>query len=434
VCSPALKLLFLLSWAAPLVAAPHRLRSSSSPLDRVVPSEWASTITGTVNGTVAFGGLTHKSAAQQAVLVASASGHAKLWRADLLSTFEFPTGAAVEPTTCEREQLFSSEILLLLDFLLAPGTVLQSNATIRGRACDIWFNPFGGSYGKFVCLESVPGLTYQRPVRYWLKLAALDFVVDFEADFKELPAIPQTVFAVPAACPQPKMTQLPPLGLVDSFESGALAPFWMPPLAKYYTYEPEHITVRQGPARKGTHAAHVVVQPGDVRNGPTERDELDLPMLLVGGRELYYSWSFLLAEGFGFSDNRIVLSQWKQSSLFTQSPVIALRLKEHMLQMTVRNLTLEEADDDEVRFTLTNETRLGHWYDVTFGFAFSHSSDGFVKVWLDGREVATFTGPTMSRADQGYFDFHFGVYRDLWKANQTVLLDEFRVADERPSA
>ena len=46
-----------------------------------------------------------------------------------------------------------------------------------------------------------------------------------------------------------------------------------------------------------------------MRNAGTERDELDLPMLRLGGRELYYSWRFMLNKDFGFSSNRIVLGQ-----------------------------------------------------------------------------------------------------------------------------
>jgi hypothetical protein len=424
--------LALLSWAALPFAAPHPHSSSSLP-PRVVPSEWTATLTGTVNGTAVFAGLTHKSSARQAVLLSSPGGNSTLWRADLLSIFHIAS-AASRLAACQREQLFSSEILLLFDFLHAPGTILQGSAVIRGRACNIWFSPFGGPYGKFACLESVAGLPYQRPVRYWLKLEALDFVVDFETDFKQHAHPPQALFAVPAACPRPNVSQPLPLGLHDGFEGDRVAAFWMPPLAKYYTYEPGHISVRRGPSRRGTRAARVCVRPGDVRNAHTERDELDLPMLLVGGRELYYSWSFYLAEDVGVSGNRIVLAHWKQSALFTQSPVFSLRLKRERLVLRVRNVTLEKPDDDDVEFTILDGARRGQWYDVTYGVLFSHEADGFVRVWLDGTEAATFTGPTMSRADDGYFDFHFGVNRDEWNATQTVLLDEFRVEEQPPNA
>ena len=135
----------------------------------------------------------------------------------------------------------------------------------------------------------------------------------------------------------------------------------------------------------------------------------------------------MLSKDFGFSSNRIVLGQWKQSSLFTQSPVIALRLKNKKLVFSIRNVTLELSDDDELMFDLVETMQLGKWYDVQFGILFSHGDDGFVRVWINGTESGLYQGPTMSMADPGYFDFHFGVYRDRISKNQTLLLDRFWV-------
>ena len=111
----------------------------------------------------------------------------------------------------------------------------------------MWVSPFAKNtpWGKFVCLETSISLAYQRPVRFWLKLPALDFVVDFEEDFKAAGNIPSSVFAVPTNCPTqpaPATPQPLPIGLSDSFDQDQVASFWMPPLKKYYTYEPGHIT------------------------------------------------------------------------------------------------------------------------------------------------------------------------------------------------
>ena len=424
--------MFLLLLALPVFTLSH-----ATP-QRIVPAEWRSTLTGTVNSTVVFQGTAFKSAAQQSVLLRNGTSNqpsstSTLWRNDLLSIFHVAPSASIKtPTSCTRTQLYESELLLLLDFLLAPGTVHQGVTTINNRQCDVWVSPFAKDtpWGKFVCLETSISLAYQRPVRFWLKLPALDFVVDFEEDFKAAGNIPSSVFAVPTNCPTqpaPATPQPLPIGLSDSFDQDQVASFWMPPLKKYYTYEPGHITLSRN-GTTGTRAARVSVQPGDVRNGNTERDELDLPMLRLGGRELYYSWRFMLGEDFGVSRNRIVIGQWKQSALFTQSPVISLRVKEQRLVLGVRNLTLGLSDNDRLEFTLEEVLDVGEWYDVKFGIMFSHGRDGFVKVWVNGREAATFLGPTMSTADEGYFDFHFGVYRNVWNVTQTLLLDGFVVS------
>jgi hypothetical protein len=406
-----------------LVTTPSSCAQTPTP-PRIVPLEWKSTITATLNSTVILHGYTYKSAAHQAVHVTHSTNEATLLRTDLLSTFQSST------STCNCSQLYNSEFLNLLDFLLAPGTVFNGSTTINGRTCDVWVSPFKANttWGKHVCLESAPRMyMYQRPVRYWLTLPALTFMVDFENDFTAAGVIPNRVFDIPKNCPQPNNTEHLPVGLADSFEESQVQRFWMPPLKKYYTYMPGHITVEKGLARVGSQAARVNVQPGDVRNAGTERDELDIPMLLLGERELYYSWSFLLSKDFGFSSNRIVLGQWKQSSLFTQSPVIALRLKNKKLVFSIRNVTLELSDDDEIMFDLVETMQLGKWYDVKFGILFSHGNDGFVRVWINGTESGFYQGPTMSMADPGYFDFHFGVYRDGIRKNQTLLLDNFQV-------
>ena len=185
--------------------------SCSSTLQRIVPAEWQSTITGTINSTIVFQGNAFKSASQQTVLLhnggggnisnsssSSSSSSSSLWRVDLLSFYSVVREAAaassiqnnatssMQASTCTRSQLYNSEILLLFDFLLAPGTIHQGRTTINNRQCDIWVSPFALNtpWGKFVCLETSRTLAYQRPVRYWLKLPALDFVVDFENDFQ----------------------------------------------------------------------------------------------------------------------------------------------------------------------------------------------------------------------------------------------------------
>ena len=73
---------------------------------------------------------------------------------------------------------------------------------------------------------------------------------------------PRKMFAVPSNCPQPDLTKPSlPLGLSDNFDKNHVATFWMPPLKKYYTYVPGHITIVNRAA--ATSSALVTVQPGD---------------------------------------------------------------------------------------------------------------------------------------------------------------------------
>ena len=202
---------------------------SSTLPQRIVPAEWQSTITGTINSTIVFQGNAFKSASQQTVLLhnsggnssnssnsssSSSSSSSSLWRVDLLSFYSVVREAAAassiqnnatsstQASTCTRSQLYNSEILLLFDFLLAPGTIHQGRTTINNRQCDIWVSPFALNtpWGKFVCLETSRTLAYQRPVRYWFKLPALDFVVDFENDFQGIESTSRRHFVFCFSC------------------------------------------------------------------------------------------------------------------------------------------------------------------------------------------------------------------------------------------
>ena len=49
----------------------------------------------------------------------------------------------------------------------------------------------------------------------------------------------------------------------------------------------------------------------------------------------------------------------------------------------------------------------GRWYSWRIQLKWSSGSDGFLKWWLDGQQLANWTGPTMNVGDSPYLQFGF---------------------------
>jgi hypothetical protein len=52
----------------------------------------------------------------------------------------------------------------------------------------------------------------------------------------------------------------------------------------------------------------------------------------------------------------------------------------------------------------------GHWYRRVMNLKFNESSAGFIKVWIDGRQIVDYHGET-GNADTQYYYWKFGIYR-----------------------
>ena len=73
---------------------------------------------------------------------------------------------------------------------------------------------------------------------------------------------------------------------------------------------------------------------------------------------------------------------------------------------------------------------LGNWNDILINVNWSHKDDGFFKVWLNGKQVYSFAGPTKTKAE---VYFKFGIYRGKVysgdaEGTHIVYYDEIRYA------
>ncbi len=241
----------------------------------------------------------------------------------------------------------------------------------------------------------------------------------------------------PATAPiRPPSTGVPgpargdtPLRLADGFESGSLAPFWLPGNYGTGLYAPGAVVVCRDHARGGTRSARITVREGDVEQRgddgrAVERAELDSGHLPLLGRDAWYGFSLLLPPDFPIVDNRLVLASWKQSDV-EGSPLIGQRFRDGRHSVTIRP---PGAAGSGKSYPLP-DIRLGRWVDMVYHVRYSFAEDGCIEVWMDGNRVVSYKGPTASRAGADRFYNKVGLYRDRWKQPMTMYVDNYTLGD-----
>lgn len=187
------------------------------------------------------------------------------------------------------------------------------------------------------------------------------------------------------------------------------------------------MTIQDRVVRSGKYAACITVREGDIeqqgKRRKTERAELDSGKLSVLGKEVWYGFSFLLPKGFPIVDNRLVMGQWKKSKL-PGSPMIAQRFRKGEFFITIRNEHgLERFDVGRLEMEV--------WYDMIYSIRFTTESDGHVRVWMNGKRILDYHGPTALTPGIDRFYNKFGLYRDRWPEPMTVYFDNYTVGTGR---
>jgi hypothetical protein len=68
----------------------------------------------------------------------------------------------------------------------------------------------------------------------------------------------------------------------------------------------------------------------------------------------------------------------------------------------------------------------GVWHDFVYHIKWSHKDDGFVEMWLDGKQVANYKGPVGYNDSQGPY-FKYGLYIiPSVKSKYVIYFDEYR--------
>merc|ERR1711964_629379 len=168
------------------------------------------------------------------------------------------------------------------------------------------------------------------------------------------------------------------------------------------------------PVRSGNQSIRFEVRPGDCGHNEdwndcdTDRERHELTGKRMSGGEWWYSWSIYLPKDFiNVHPTKVCLGQFHQE-------------KGHVVWM-FQNQSFSTAggywvDDQVPGYTrkltqiLSQDEMIEKWNDILVNVKWSKKDDGFFKVWLNGKQVYSFAGPTKTKA-QVYFKF--GIYRSF---------------------
>lgn len=213
----------------------------------------------------------------------------------------------------------------------------------------------------------------------------------------------------------------------DSFEGNRINPYWT------RTWWSRDGGIEDGVVLEGAQALRVVVQAGDNRlfgssGQATERSELNERHRHPLGQDVWYSFSVYVPLDFPIQDTRLVMGQWKQTTIALwkkHSPAVAQRFRNGRFQITINN-------DDGRQYlyeigSADEPALLGEWTSFVYHIRFDKGGDGRLEVWMNGEQVVDYTGQIGYRDDLNTSYFRLGLYRDTMDTPMTVYYDDVRV-------
>jgi len=184
---------------------------------------------------------------------------------------------------------------------------------------------------------------------------------------------------------------------------------------KYKKYGMQVVNKKDGhPVRAGEKSIRFEVRPGDCgynedwNDCDNDRERHELTGKRMTGGEWWYSWSIYLPKDFiNVHPTKLCLGQFHQE-------------KGHVVWM-FQNQSFSEGggywvDDQVPGYTrklnkiLSQDEMSEKWNDILVNAKWSKKDDGFFKVWLNGKQVYSFAGPTKTKAK---VYFKFGIYRSF---------------------
>jgi hypothetical protein len=224
------------------------------------------------------------------------------------------------------------------------------------------------------------------------------------------------------------------LDVHDGFDGPYLSELW-----DTTRFAPGAVLMQSEVVRAGQGSAKVTVHAGEKLevgangNKDSERAELMEARKLVSkeGNIYEYSFSEFIPTNFPIVPTRLVLAQWKQfcpdgGQCWDDSPVVALRYASGVLKIN------HQTGEEKTTLFQTKEELRGKWLDFKFQMRFTTNANGFVKGWLNGKQVVDYHGVNAySETGTGYpspsyFYFKMGLYRDVMAEPMSIYIDEYR--------
>jgi len=218
----------------------------------------------------------------------------------------------------------------------------------------------------------------------------------------------------------------------DGFEEDRLSDMW-----GRKKFEERAVKIQSKIVRKCKRAVKITIHKGDGFEdnkglaNDTERDEIREEEYLWAkeGEAHSYSFSMFLPKNFPIVHTRLVLSQWKHhedtNCASVNNPIIALRYNDGVFRITL------QTSEEKINLFKTNKEIRGKWIDFKFEIKFTRKKSGFLKAWINKKQVIDYNGVTTYSEKYGYpfpgrFHFRFGLYRDVMDKPMTAYFDEYR--------
>lgn len=216
--------------------------------------------------------------------------------------------------------------------------------------------------------------------------------------------------------------------LSDDFEGKKIADFWLAGNFGSGRYASGAVILSGAYARSGKQSVEITVHEGDIDAGGddstrVERAELDSGHFALRGREVWYGFSVLIPVGFPIVDDRLVISQCKQSDV--SRPIVGQRYSNGEHTLTI------ESQGRKKKYHLP-DIRIGRWMDMLYHIRYSAGSDGLVEVWADGAKVVSYSGPAADPNAKDAFYNKIGLYRDRLKQPMTIYFDNYTLGPTKP--
>ncbi len=159
-----------------------------------------------------------------------------------------------------------------------------------------------------------------------------------------------------------------------------------------------------------------------VKNG--KRSEVTIIKGLPG-KDMWYSFAvYFPTDGFATDSQREVINQWYQNG----SPATSLRVRNDRLYLETGS---EKESRKQIDIALVTKDI---WHEFVFHFIHSHSHDGLIEVWHNGKKIITHQGGNM------YNDvlpkWKIGLYKAAFKfgtsdlSKRVIYFDNIKVGNE----
>ena len=174
----------------------------------------------------------------------------------------------------------------------------------------------------------------------------------------------------------------------------------------------------------GDKAERFELRAGDCskRNKDCLRDRERVEFLATGkqqrlGTDVWLGWSVFVPKDFPQQGKKMNVKLGQFHQLGGSGPELLFQLDDNSYSAALNDPS--KRDSDPMRpsksFTVTklasNKSMRGKWTRIVVNARWSRGSDGFVSIWVDGKQAMSFTGPNTNDTDKIYF--RYGLYRSF---------------------